>query len=165
MNGSPQTSDIPQKPLTVIEPRLHRLFPDWRELWRYHELLYIIADRDIKVRYKQTVIGVAWVVLQPLLMMLVLWGLFTQIGTFPKTSDVPYPLIILTGLVIWRLFSYTLMNASDSIVSNQHLVAKVYCPRLIFPLSGAVSGLVDLGVSLVMLGVMMVCFGVWPSLS
>lgn len=149
-------------PLTVIEPRSSSTSMDWGELWRFREFIWMLAVRDIKVRYRQTVIGVSWVVLQPLMMMFILTALFSLIGAKPSRSLVPYPLIVLSGLVIWRLFSNILTQSSESVVSNQHLVTKIYCPRLVFPLGGALSSLVELGVCLGLLAVVMLWYGVVP---
>lgn len=150
-------------PVTIIESRTSKSMPDWHELWRFRELIWVLAGRDIKVRYRQTVIGIIWVVLQPLLMMLVLTTLMSLIGARPVRSGVPYPLVVLSGLVVWRLFSNILVQSSESVISNQNLVTKIYCPRLVFPLGGAISSLVELGVCCVLLGVVMVWYQMFPT--
>ncbi|MFL5340334.1 MAG: ABC transporter permease [Gemmataceae bacterium] len=123
---------------------------DLTELWRYRELLFFLAWRDVKLRYKQTALGVAWAVLQPLATMLVFSIFFGKLGGM-KSDGVPYPLFVLTALLPWQLFAYSLTQASNSLVSEQRLITKVYFPRLIVPFSSVLAGLADFVVTFVLL--------------
>src|SRR5437660_8621414 len=130
------------------------------EIWHYRELIYFLAWRDVKVRYKQAALGVAWALLQPVLAM----AIFSILGSLANLSSegVPYPLFAYTGPLPWLYFANATSNASGSLVSNANLISKVYFPRLVIPLAGALAGLVDLGVGLVLLLVLLVPFGVVP---
>lgn len=133
------------------------------ELWEYNELLYFLAWRDLKVRYKQTVLGVAWVILQPVLMTLVFTILFDRWGGgSADTQALPYPVFVFCALLPWQFFAYVLANSGNSLVASERLITKIYFPRLIIPLSGAVSGLVDLAVGFVLLLVLMGIYGISP---
>jgi lipopolysaccharide transport system permease protein len=131
------------------------------ELWRYRELLWFLAARDIKLRYKQTVLGVAWAVIQPLLTMIVFSIFFGRLGGIPS-DGIPYPLFALCALLPWQLFAYALTQSSNSVVNEQRLITKVYFPRLIVPISSVLSGLMDFGVALLLLFAMMAWYGVAP---
>jgi lipopolysaccharide transport system permease protein len=148
-------------PVTVIERRPGWHLVDLRELWRYRELLWILTWRDIKVRYKQTVLGAAWAVLQPFATMVVFSLFFGRVAEAPP-GDVAYPLFVLAGLIPWFLFSNSITSASQSVVGNQSLVTKVYFPRLLIPLGSVGPYLVDGIIALGMLLVMMVFYGVMP---
>lgn len=155
--------DIPQME-TVIKPR-----PGWRlidvsELWRYRELLFFLTWRDVKVRYKQTVLGIAWVILQPLATMLVFTMFLGRVGGIAEKVE-NYAVFVLAGLIPWGFFSGAITAAANSVVGNQNLVTKVYFPRLIIPLSAAGVGFVDLAVSFVLLAIMMVFFAIVPGVS
>ena len=132
------------------------------ELWEYRELLYFLTWRDIKVRYKQTVFGVAWAVLQPLSMMLIFTVFFGNLVGVPS-DGLPYPLFAFAALLPWQLFSRALTSASTSLVVNQRLITKVYFPRLLIPMSAVLSSFVDFGISLVLLLVMMIIYGIAPT--
>jgi lipopolysaccharide transport system permease protein len=132
-----------------------------RELWRYRELLWFLAARDIKVRYKQTVLGVAWAVIQPLFTMIIFSIFFGRLAGIPS-DGVPYPLFALCALLPWQLFAYALTQSSNSLVSEQRLLTKVYFPRLIVPVSSLLSGLADFGVAFVLMLGMMAWYGVAP---
>jgi lipopolysaccharide transport system permease protein len=134
---------------------------DLAELWRYRELLYFLTWRDIKVRYKQTVVGAAWAVLQPLATMIA-FSLFLGPLAGGATGDVPYPLFVFAGLLPWTFFSNAASTASQSIVGNQNLVTKVYFPRLIIPMGAVAGGLVDFLIASGLLGVLMACYGTGP---
>lgn len=134
----------------------------WRDLWRYRELLGFLAWRDIKVRYKQAVLGVAWAVLQPAVQTLLLTFVFGKLAKMPD-GGVPYPLLVLTGLLPWQLFSSAFSGASSSLVGNSHLISKVYFPRLIVPLSALAVALVDLAILLVLTLPIVVVSGVAPT--
>jgi ABC-2 type transport system permease protein/lipopolysaccharide transport system permease protein len=134
----------------------------WSELWRSRELIFFFAVRDLKVRYRQAVLGVAWVLAQPLVLVGVFTLVFHNIAQLPS-GDIPYPLFALTGLVVWACFSSSVTAASDSLVSNSALVTKVYFARLTAPLSALVPPLVDLAVSLVAVAAMCAYYGTYPT--
>jgi lipopolysaccharide transport system permease protein len=134
----------------------------WRDLWTYRELFAILAWRDIAVRYKQTVIGVAWAVVRPFLTMAVLTVVFGRLAGLPN-GGAPYPVLVFAGLLPWFLFSTILNEATASLAGNANLVGKVYFPRLIIPASTAAVSLVDLGFNLIVLLILMLWFGVMPS--
>jgi lipopolysaccharide transport system permease protein len=150
-----------EPPLTVIEPQRGWQVVNVSELWRYRELLLILVWRDIKVRYKQTALGAAWAVLQPLATMVVFSLFFGRVaGETP--GGVPYPLFVFAGLLPWFFFSNAVSSASQSVVSNHGLVTKVYFPRLLIPVGAVGASLVDFGVAFGMLLVMMLWYGVLP---
>jgi lipopolysaccharide transport system permease protein len=134
---------------------------DLAELWRYRELLCFLALRDIQVRYKQTALGVAWAVLQPLLTMFIFTVIFGVLAGVPS-DGVPYALFVLVGLLPWQLFSYALTQSSQSLVAEQRLITKVYFPRLIVPLASVVSGLADFAVAFVLVLGAMAFYAVTP---
>jgi lipopolysaccharide transport system permease protein len=136
--------------MTRIRPRSGWQPVNFRELWRYRELLWFLAARDVNVRYKQTVLGVAWAVIQPLFTMIVFSVFFGRLAKIPS-DGVPYPLFALTGLLPWQLFSYALTQSSNSLVNEQRLITKVYFPRLVVPLGSVLSGLADFAVAFVLL--------------
>jgi len=145
-----------------IEPRKAWVAPGLRELWAYRELLYFLTWRDIKIRYKQTAIGVAWAVLQPVVTTAIFTILFSTIARF-ESGDIAYPLFALSGLIIW-LFTHTAITAaSSSFVNNANLVTKVYFPRLIVPLAATAASLFDLIFSAAILILMMGYFGIIPT--
>jgi lipopolysaccharide transport system permease protein len=132
-----------------------------RELWEYRELLYFLTWRDIKVRYKQTVLGAIWVVIQPLFMMLVFSLFFGRLARVPS-DGVPYPVFTFCALLPWQLFAHALTESSNSLVGNQNLITKVYFPRLVAPISAVLGGLVDFAIAFVMLLVLMLIYGIAP---
>ena len=134
-----------------------------RELWAYRELFYFLTWRDVKVRYKQTLFGAAWAVVQPLLLLGVFTIVFGEIGNVP-TSGHPYALFVLPALVSWTLFSQSLSGAANSLVNNTNLVSKVYFPRLITPAAAAGSFVVDFGIGLGLIAVVFVGYGHTPPL-
>ena len=145
----------------VLEPgRAERHY--WRDLWTYRELFLILSWRDVAVRYKQTVIGVAWAVIRPYLTMVVFTIVFGRLAGLPSESAAPYSVMVFAGMLPWFLFSSILTDASSSIVGNSNLIAKVYFPRIIIPASSAVTALVDFGINLVMLGVLMAWYAFVP---
>ena len=125
----------------------------WQDLWRFRELLGFLAWRDIKVRYKQTTLGVLWALIQPAVTLTVFTFIFGKLAGMPS-GNAPYPLLVLCGLLPWQLFSAAFSNASGSLVANTHLISKVYFPRLIVPLSSVAVALIDFAVVLVLLAVM-----------
>jgi lipopolysaccharide transport system permease protein len=134
---------------------------DLRELWRYRELLWFLTLRDIKLRYKQTSLGVAWVVIQPLMTTLVFTVIFGNLGKIPS-DGLPYALFVMAALLPWQLFVYALTQSSNSLVNEQRLITKVYFPRLIVPVASVLSGLVDFAVVFVLLAGLMAAYGVAP---
>jgi lipopolysaccharide transport system permease protein len=132
---------------------------DLKDLWTYRELLYFLTLRDIKVRYKQTAIGVLWAILQPVLTTAIFTVIFTQFARF-ESLQIPYPLFALSGLLIWLFVNTSISTASNSLVSNTNLVTKIYFPRLIVPLAATLSGLVDFFLGFVLLFGLMIYYGV-----
>jgi len=144
----------------VIEPgRAEKNY--WRDLWRYRELFYILAWRDICIRYKQTAIGVAWAILRPFLGMVVFTVVFGRLAKMPS-HGVPYPLLVLAAMLPWQFFSSSLSEASQSLVTNVNLVSKVYFPRLIIPAGAVITSLADLLISAALLGFLMIWFRFLP---
>jgi lipopolysaccharide transport system permease protein len=134
----------------------------WRDLWNYRELLFFLAWRDVKVRYKQAALGVLWALVQPVVSMVLFTFVFGKLAGMPA-GGAPYPLLVLAGLLPWQLFAGAFTGSSGSIVSNAHLVSKVYFPRLIVPLSALAVAVVDFGVMLVLYGALSSWFGVMPT--
>lgn len=134
----------------------------WRDLWRYRELFFILAWRDVAVRYKQTVIGLAWAFVRPFMTMVVFTIVFGKIAKLPTEGAAPYAVMVFAGLLPWTLFASVLSDASTSIVGSSNLISKVYFPRLIVPLSTILVALIDFLVSLVILAGLMLWYGVVP---
>ena len=132
----------------------------WRDLFRYRELFYFLAWRDILVRYKQTVIGVLWAVVRPLLTMIVFTFVFGRIAKLPA-EGVPYPVMVFAAMLPWQLFATSLSEGSNSLISNANLISKVYFPRLIVPASAVIVSFVDFAISMILLGVLMAIYKVW----
>ena len=143
----------------VIRPRSGWIAIDWRELWESRELLYFLVLRDVKVRYKQTVLGVAWAVLQPLFTMLIFTLIFGRFAKIPS-DGVPYALFVFAGLLPWTFFSNNISQASMSLMNQQTLLTKIYLPRLFIPSSSIGSGLIDLLVSFGVFALLMIYYGV-----
>lgn len=133
-----------------IKPAKTNFYLNLKELWQYRELFYIFAWRDIKIRYKQTFLGIAWVLFQPLISMVVFTIFFGNFAKIPS-GNLPYPLFVLCGLVFWTFFSNTLSSASSSLISNENIIKKVYFPKVILPLSTVITGSVDLVINIVLL--------------
>jgi lipopolysaccharide transport system permease protein len=133
----------------------------WGDLWRYRELFYILAWRDISVRYKQTAIGVIWAVLRPVLAMAIFTVVFGRIAKLPS-NGIPYPILVFAAMLPWQFFSNSLSEASLSLVANTNLISKVYFPRLIIPAGAIITSLVDLLISAALLGVLMIWFRFLP---
>jgi len=155
------TSEIKQTPLAVRKNET-KLALKLKELWEYHELIYFLVWRDLKVRYKQTALGVTWAVLQPFLTMVVFTIFFGKLAKVPS-DGVPYPIFSFAALLPWQLFANALSNSSNSLVSNSALITKVYFPRIIMPLSSIIAGLVDFLVAFLVLIGMMVYYGITPT--
>ncbi|MDO8586175.1 MAG: ABC transporter permease [Armatimonadota bacterium] len=148
----------------VIAPPGRLISIDWRELKRYRDLFFVLARRDIAVRYKQTILGIFWAVLQPFVTMVVFTFIFHVIGNVPTQFDAPYPVFLYVGLLFWRYYSETLTGSANSMISNAGLIQKIYFPRLIVPATAATTGLVDFGIGTVILTGMMIYYGYCPSL-
>ncbi|MDY6874183.1 MAG: ABC transporter permease [Chloroflexota bacterium] len=157
-----KTTPVPaETPVTYLRPSKGWLSIDFKELWRYRELIYFLTWRDIKVRYKQAVLGIAWAVLQPLLTMVIFTVIFGMLLNTPS-QDVPYPLFSLTALLPWQLFASALQRSSVSLVGNANLLTKIYFPRLAIPLSSVFAALVDFLISFVVLIGVMIYYQYWP---
>jgi lipopolysaccharide transport system permease protein len=149
--------------VTIIEPTQGWRLIDWKELWAYRDLLYVLTTRDIKVRYKQTVLGFAWAIIQPVTMMVLFSIFFGRLANMPS-DGFPYPVFVYAALLPWTFFASSITNSANSLVGSAHLVSKVYFPRLIIPLSSIGSGLVDFAVAGAILLLLMAYYGVgWTS--
>ena len=148
-------------PVTIVERRPGWRCVDVRELWRYRELLFLLAWRDVQVRYKQTLLGAAWAVLQPLATMVVFCLFLGRLAAAPA-DNVPYPLFVLAGLIPWTFFANAVSSASQSVVGSQSLVTKVYFPRLLIPMGAIAANLVDCLVGFGLFLVMMLIYAVYP---
>jgi lipopolysaccharide transport system permease protein len=157
-----ETIPAAEERVTEITPRALTGLIDWREVWQYRELLFILAARDIRVRYKQTLVGALWAILQPLATMTIFLVLFALLGQAPTTGQVPYGITLLAAQLGWHLFAHTLTHCSMSLVSNQQLVTRVYFPRVVLPISAVLSGLVDVAIILTVLGGAMAVWGISP---
>lgn len=135
----------------------------WSDLWSYRELFAILAWRDVAVQYKQTVIGVAWAVIRPLLTMIIFTVVFGTLAKLPSEGTAPYPVMVMAGMLPWFLFSTILSQAANSLVTNSNLIGKVYFPRLIVPTASSIVALVDFAVTFVLLLGLMVLLGFFPS--
>jgi lipopolysaccharide transport system permease protein len=130
----------------------------WRDLWRYRELFYFLAWRDILVRYKQTVIGIAWAVVRPLLTMMIFAILFSRIAKLHSEGSAPYPLLVMAGMLPWQFFSTAMSEASNSLITNSNLISKIYFPRMISPASSVITSFVDFLITLGLMAIMMVWY-------
>lgn len=158
----PQRSGVLEVPTLIIEPTQGWIPLRLREVWDYRELLYFLVWRDVKVRYKQTALGAAWAVLQPVMTMLVftlLFGKLAKIGS----DGLPYPIFSYAGLLPWTFFAQGLSHSSDSLVGSAHLIRKVYFPRLVIPASSVLSGVIDFAIAFTVLIGMMIFYGIRPS--
>jgi lipopolysaccharide transport system permease protein len=149
-------------PIYDILPSKGWLSINLTEIWQYRELLFILIWRDIKVRYKQTILGATWAVIQPVITMLVF---NTFLGKIIPTSDIPYPVFTFTALLPWQLFSHALTDSGNSLIANQNLLTKVYFPRVIIPLAAVLSGLVDFAIAFCVLLLLMLFFGLLPTIA
>jgi len=156
---APKSLTAPE--LTILEPgRTERNY--WRDIWRYRELFQVLAWRDLSVRYKQTVFGLGWALIRPLLTMLVFTIVFGRIAQLPPDGTAPYALMVLAGTLPWTLFSTGLSDASNSLVNNAHLIGKVYFPRLIVPTATVVVAFVDFLIGFFMLLLLMLWYRFLP---
>ncbi|MCX6050062.1 MAG: ABC transporter permease [Chloroflexi bacterium] len=151
-----------KRPVTIIKPSRGWLSLNLPELWRYRELLYILAWRDVKVRYKQTVIGAAWAIIQPFFSMVVFSLFFGSLAKIPSDS-IPYPLFSYAALVPWTFFANGLSESANSLVGNANLLKKIYFPRLIIPISAVISGVIDFSLAFLVLLGMMLYYHILPT--
>jgi lipopolysaccharide transport system permease protein len=151
-------------PTVRIEPPRGWLELRLREVWDYRELLYFFVWRDVKIRYKQTAIGIVWVILQPLLTMGVFTVFFGRLAKLPS-QGLPYPVFYFAALVPWMYFSYALQSATNVVVENQRVITKVYFPRLVLPFSAVLSGLVDFAIGFVVLVILTLAYGIRPTIA
>ena len=149
-NSCDPTYDLPEKPVLTIEAHKSWVPLNLRDLWACRELLYFLMWRDIKVRYKQTVLGAAWAVIQPLVTMIIFTYFFGKLAKVP-TDGVPYPIFFYTGLLLWTFFSNGVTSGANSLIGNSNLITKVYFPRLIIPSAAVGAGLLDFAIASVLL--------------
>ena len=149
---------------TVIKPTEGWVALRLDELWQYRELLYFLTWRDIKVRYKQTLLGAIWAVLQPIMTMVVFTIIFGKFGNI-SSDGFPYPVFAYVGLLPWQLFAYSLSESGNSLVASQNLITKVYFPRLVIPIAPVLAGLADFTISFSVLIVLMLYYGIVPGIS
>lgn len=161
MAGTGLSNDTPVR---VIEPRRGWLAVNWGEIWRYRELLYFLAWRDVTIRYKQTVLGVLWAFIQPFIKLVVFSVIFGGLAKI-DSEGFPYPIFVFAGLLPWQFFSESLSRSSSSVAGSANLITKVYFPRLIVPLSSAGACLVDFAISFAILFGLMIWYGLPISLS
>jgi lipopolysaccharide transport system permease protein len=166
-NGSPfekinntTRMSVPTEELIIEPGRSEKNY--WKDLWRYRELFYILSWRDIKIRYKQTMIGAAWGVIRPLLTMIVFTFVFGKLANLEDKNGPPYPIIVFAGLLPWQFFSTALSEASNSLITNANLISKIYFPRMIVPASSIITSLIDFGISLALLLLAMLYYGYMP---
>lgn len=150
--------------VTIIRPKKTLSLADFQEVWRYRELLYFFVWRDLKVRYKQTAIGVAWAIFQPFMTMVVFSVFFGALAKIPS-DGVPYPIFVYTGLLFWQFFSSSLGDVSGSLIANQSIVTKVYFPRILLPLAVVATNLIDFCVASTVLVGLMFYYGFIPNLA
>jgi lipopolysaccharide transport system permease protein len=149
-------------PTLVIRPSKGFLRLNLKDVWAYRELLFFLVWRDIKVRYKQTALGAAWAVIQPVMTMVVFSVFFGRLAKVPS-DGIPYPVFAFAALLPWQLFAFALTESSNSLVGSQNLITKVYFPRLVIPLSSVLAGIVDFAIAFLVLLVMMLYYGIRPT--
>lgn len=152
---------MPPRTLVIEATRGWRSI-DLRELWAYRDLLLVFSWRDIKVRYRQTVLGAAWVMGQPLVTMLIFTLLFSRVATLRVNAGVPYPLFVLSGIILWNFISSAILRSGNSLLGTAHLISKVYFPRLLIPISNVITDAADFLVAALLLVPMMLWYGVTP---
>jgi lipopolysaccharide transport system permease protein len=149
---------------TVIEPQKGWISINLKEIWKYRELFYFLTKRDIKVRYKQTVLGGLWAIIQPVFTMIIFTLFFGKLAKVPS-DGIPYPIFVYAGLLPWTYFANALTASGNSLVGSANLITKVYFPRLIIPASASLAGLVDFFIAMSVLGVMMIYYQFLPGIS
>jgi len=157
----PETPDD-DLPVTVIRPRHGWQSLALADLWRYRELVYLLTWRDIKVRYKQTVLGIAWAVIQPVMATVVFAVFFGNLGGLSRYTDVPYTVFVYTGMLPWSFFAEAVSQGSQSLIASSSLLTKVYFPRLVIPCASVAGLLVDFAISMVVMACLLVAYGVAP---
>jgi lipopolysaccharide transport system permease protein len=166
--GDPETMerilDMEKMPVTFIKPSRGWALPQIRDVWAYRELFYFLVWRDLKVRYKQTVLGILWAIIQPFCLMVIFSIFFGRLAKIPS-EGIPYPIFAYAALLPWSYFAKSLNLCSESLVGNSHLITKVYFPRLIIPTSSVLSGLVDFSISFTILCAMMIYYRIIPGLT
>ena len=150
-------------PITIIEPKKGWVPIDLKEIWDYRELLYFLTKRDIKVRYKQTVLGGLWAIIQPAFTMVIFTLFFGRLAKMPS-DGMPYPIFVYVGLLPWTYFANAVSNSGNSLVGSANLITKIYFPRLIVPASASLAGLLDFFVAMFVLGVLMIHYSFLPSI-
>jgi lipopolysaccharide transport system permease protein len=149
-------------PVLVLQPSKGLVRLNLRDVWAYRELLFFLIWRDVKVRYKQTVLGAAWAILQPVMTMVVFSVFFGRLAKMPS-DGIPYPVFAFAALLPWQLFAYALTESSNSLVGSQHLITKVYFPRLVVPLAAVLAGIVDFAIAFAVLLALMWYYGIMPT--
>src|SRR6266436_7134455 len=162
--AAPASLPADDPPVLRIEPSKGWVSLKLHELWEYRELLYFLVWRDVKVRYKQTALGAAWAIIQPFFTMVVFSLFFGHLGKIPS-DGIPYPIFAFSALVSWTFFANGLSQSSNSLVGSGTLISKVYFPRLIIPLASVFSGIVDFAIAFLVMIVMMVYYGLIPTLN
>lgn len=148
---------VPDHPLFVVEPRKRRELVNLKDLWAYRELLYFLIWRDVKIRYKQTLLGAIWAIIQPLLTMVIFFLIFSKVAKI-DSDGIPYPAFAYAALLPWTFFANAISTSGNSVVNSAHLITKVYFPRLIVPIASVCAGLVDLAIAFPMLLVLMLYY-------
>lgn len=161
---APTFHPLPEQPLVIIEPSRGWVPLNLRDFWQYRDLLYILAMRDVRVRYKQTLLGAAWAIIQPLFTMLIFTLFFGKLAGMPS-DDIPYPLFAYAGLLPWTFFANAVTGSGNSLVGNSNLITKIYFPRMIIPTASVAAGLLDFVIAFGLLVVLMVYYGVGLSLN
>lgn len=150
---------LPDRPLVTIEPTRSWAALNLRDLWAYRELFYFLTWRDVKVRYKQTLLGAAWAILQPVCSMIIFTLIFGRLAGIP-TDGIPYPIFAYAGLLPWLFFSNAVTNSGNSLVGSAHLITKVYFPRMLIPGAAVAAGLVEFGIAFTVLIGLMAYYGI-----
>jgi len=150
-------------PITIIEPKKGWVPVGLKEIWDYRELLYFLTKRDIKVRYKQTILGGLWAIIQPVFTMIVFTIFFGRLAKVPS-EGIPYPIFVYAGLLPWTYFANAVSASGNSLVGSANLITKIYFPRLIVPASASLAGLLDFFIAMLILGVMMIYYQFIPGI-
>lgn len=158
-----QSFRLPSEPLVVIQPSKRWNLLSFKDIWAYRELLFFLTWRDVKVRYKQTALGAAWAILQPLFMMIIFTIFFGRLAAV-ESAGIPYPVFALAGLVPWTFFSNAITASGNSLVGSANLITKVYFPRLIVPAAAMLAGLVDFVLAFILLTLLMVYYQIVPTI-
>ena len=159
-----ESHSLPDKPTVVIEPSSGWIPLNLKDLWQYRDLLYILMMRDIKVRYKQTLLGALWAIIQPLFTMLIFTLFFGRLAAMPS-DGIPYPIFAYAGLLPWTFFSNAVTNSGNSLVGNSNLITKIYFPRMIIPMASVASGLLDFFIAFGLLAILMFYYGISLSIN